>query len=75
MANPLTELFDVITHLVRTHSNWNVDLSQEEALAKVVAAKAAALEPDVEKTVSDASTVVGDVETDVKDVETAVKGK
>lgn len=36
----LTEFFDVVEHLVRTHSTWNLTLSKDEALAKVAAAKA-----------------------------------
>lgn len=35
----LTEFFDVVEHLVQTHSTWNLTLSKDEALAKVAAAK------------------------------------
>lgn len=61
----LTELFDVVEHLVRTHTNWNVDLSQEEAVAKVVAARLEAEGPVLEKASDDVDAVVSDVKAGV----------
>lgn len=36
----LSEFFDVVEHLVNTHSTWNLSLSKDEAIAKVAAARA-----------------------------------
>jgi hypothetical protein len=64
-VSALTELFDVVEHLVRTHTNWNVDLSQEEAVAKVVAARLEAEGPVLEKASDDVDAVVSDVKAGV----------
>jgi hypothetical protein len=61
----LSGLFDVLEHIVRTHTNWNVDLSQEEALAKVVEARVEAEGPVLEKASDDVDAVVSDVKAGV----------
>lgn len=70
----LSDVIDVVEHLVNTHSNWNQDLSKDEAKAKLVAARVAdaagAAVPvvqDVAETAADAST--GAVEPTMADVE------
>lgn len=52
----LTELLDVVEHLVNTHTHWNLNLSKDEALAKIAAARLG----DVTTLVKDAETVVED---------------
>jgi hypothetical protein len=59
----LSGLFDVIEHLVSTHSTWNQTLSKAEAFAKVQAAK-------VEHAASEAGPVVVDVGATLKSLET-----
>jgi hypothetical protein len=65
-VSAFSEMFDVLEHIVRTHTNWNVDLSQEEALAKVVAARVEAEGPVLEKASDDVDEVVSDVKDGVE---------
>lgn len=76
----LTEFFDVVEHLVRTHSTWNMDLSKDEALLKVAAARTEEelkfIAPVVEDTIPLAGSVangdlppMADVEKLLSDVE------
>ena len=54
----ISEVVDVLMHLVRTHVRWNQDLSHDEAVAKLEAARLHAAGADVEKTVNDAVNAV-----------------
>lgn len=58
----LSGLFDVIEHLVSTHSTWNQGLSKAEAYAKVQAAK-------IEHIASESGPVVADFGETVKALE------
>jgi len=81
MANlktALTEVLDLVEHLVSTHVHWNVDLSKDEAVAKVGAARVALLAADVEKVAHDAESadlvaLVADSQNLVKDAQSAVQ--
>lgn len=56
MANyekALSELLDVVEHLVGTHVRWNVDMSHGQALAKLVAARTHIIATDVSQTAAD----------------------
>ena len=83
MANvelSIKALVDVVEHLVRSNVRWNQDLTHDEALAKVeaarlhaVAADAVKVTSDVQNAVNDAGAgnvagVVGDVQNAVADV-------
>ena len=35
IENALSEILDVLEHVVNTHSKWNVDLSHREAVVKL----------------------------------------
>ncbi len=54
----LSDVLDVVEHLVNTHQSWNEGLSQVQAQAKVAAAKAALVVPEVEAVANDAVTGV-----------------
>jgi hypothetical protein len=73
MANPFTELVDVVEHLVRTHPTWNEALTQTEALEKVAAARVSAVAADVPVTVEDFNSLRDDVKKLLADVEGAQK--
>lgn len=65
MANvekAITEIVDVIKHLVDTHVHWNMDMDRDLALAKLDAAKVHAVSGDVEAVVSDVVTLTNDVQ-------------
>lgn len=51
VSKAFAELVAVVRHLVSTHVHWNMDLSKDEALAKLEAAHAHALTGDVVKAV------------------------
>lgn len=55
IKNAVNELLDLVEHLIATHSNWNMTLTHEEAVAKVAAARAHVVAEDV-------AAVSGDVE-------------
>lgn len=58
-----SETLDVLKHLVSTHVRWNVDMSHEEALAKLETARLHSIADDAANAVSDAVTTVQDVQT------------
>lgn len=57
----ITELIEVVEHLVATHSTWNMSLSQEEAKLKLVAAKAEHLASQVAPVADAVDQVVNEV--------------
>lgn len=57
----ITELIDVVEHLVNTHTNWNQDLSQVVAKAKIDAARAQEIAKEVAPIADDVDGVVHDV--------------
>jgi hypothetical protein len=64
MANvekSISEVVDVLLHLVRTHVRWNQDLSHDEAVAKLEAARLHAVGADAEKVTGDVQSAVVDV--------------
>jgi hypothetical protein len=54
----LTDFFDVVEHLVNTHSTWNMNLSKDEALLKVAAARAEELAKTVAPVVDEVAPIV-----------------
>jgi len=77
LANAVKELVDVVEHIVGTHVHWNMDLSKDEAVAKVVAARAALLAEDVADVARDVEQgdlvqLVTDGEKLVKDAQSVV---
>lgn len=82
MANvekAISELVDVVSHLVRTHVRWNQDLDHDLALAKLESAKvhaaAGGLETAVGAVADGVKAVVdGDLIGAVTDATTAVDG-
>jgi hypothetical protein len=78
LEQAVTELIDLVKHLVSTHVHWNVDLSKDEAMVKIEAARLALLASDVEELVADVADgnldkVVTDGEKLVADVKTLTK--
>ena len=70
MANlekALSEVLDVVKHLVSTHVHWNVDLGKDEAVAKVETAKLALLAGEVQEILTDVSE--GNLEETIADLE------
>jgi hypothetical protein len=43
----VSHILDVVKHLVGTHVHWNIDLSKDEAVVKLEAARIALLAEDV----------------------------
>lgn len=70
LEKALSEVIDLVKHLVGTHVHWNVDLSKDEAVAKVEAARVALLANDVSNVISDAEK--GDVQASIVDLEKAL---
>lgn len=66
MANvekSISEVVDVLLHIVRTHVRWNQDLTHDEAVAKLEAARVHAVGADVVNTVNDAVSAVDAAQT------------
>ncbi len=70
LGKALSEIVDVVKHLVGTHVHWNVDLSKDVAVAKIEAAQLALLGDDLEEIVDDVSR--GDLEETIKDLKKAL---
>lgn len=78
MKAAISELADIVEHLVATHVHWNMDLSHAEAVVKVAAAKAHLVSEDVSAVTDDvesgdATAVVQDGTKTVGDVVSMVK--
>lgn len=78
LEQAVTELIDLVKHLVSTHVHWNVDLSKDEAMVKIEAARLALLASDVEELIADVADgnldkAVTDGEKLVADVKTLTK--
>lgn len=65
------KLAELVEHLIGTHVHWNMDLSKDEAVAKLYAAKAELVAHDAEKVAQDAEK--GDLVALVTDSEKLVK--
>jgi ribose 5-phosphate isomerase len=75
----LSEILDVIEHLVSTHVRWNMNLSHAEAVAKVEAARVHLISTDISSVAADVEnadpvSVVTDGAKTVTDAVNMVKG-
>jgi len=70
LEKALSEVIDVVKHLVGTHVHWNVDLSKDAAIAKIEAAQLALIASDVVDVIEEAQS--GDIEGTIAALEKAL---
>ena len=54
----ISELIDVVQHLVETHPRWNMSLSRDEAVAKLAAARSEAIAESLAGATGDTNSMV-----------------